>query len=289
MSVTAELIARSALRDYLLLRLPAKVTEVNATRAATLRAPWAGPYTIPAASTMGLSVTGSDASFTAFTVTAGSRTTAQMVTEINTAMAGSPASADADDRLLITSPTAPSTTVPSAVKLRGTTSTDCNAVFGWDKGGEKEVTTALIAPSSRGVADGWPQVLDFGPGAAIGAPICCVIGDSSTAPVRPDPRRDEHVVTLDLTVLRLEGLGLSHRNREPILSSLRCVREVLLGETAGRMLGRAGLGDVQMVSEVAAKVAAKPYSFGSPKSPGPLFDVAVLVLAIRVFGRPGAT
>ncbi len=288
MSATVELIARSALRDWLLLKLPAKVTEVNATRAATLRAPRAGPYTIPASSTLGLSVTGSDASFTAFNVTAGSRTTAQMVTEINTAMGGTPASADVDDRLLITSAVTPSTTVPSAVKLRGTTTTDCNTAFGWDKGGEKEVRTALIAPASRGVMDGWPLVLDFGPQSAIGSPICCVVGDSSSAPVRPDVRRDEYVVTLDLTVMRMEGLGLVHRNREPILQSLRCVREVLL-QDAGRQLGRASVGDVMLVTEKAAKVAAKPFSFGNPKSPGPLFDVAVMVLEVRVYERPGAT
>ncbi len=262
---------------------------MNADRCAVLRAATAGPYTIPAGATLGLSVTGSDASFTGFNVTSGSRTTAQMVTAINTAMGGTPASADSADRLTITSPTAPSTTVPSAVKLRGgINATDCNTAFGWDKGGEKVANTAIIAPASRGVLDGWPQVPDFGPTSAIGTPIVIVIGDRDSKPVTPDPRRDEYVVTLDLTVMRAEGLGLVHRNREPISAALRCVREVLL-QDAGRQLGRASVGDIMFVGEKSARIAAKPFSFGNSNSPNPLFDVAVMLLEVRVFERPGAT
>ena len=45
--VRAEQIAADALRNWLLLKLPAKVTAVNLTRAAVLKATLPGPYTIP--------------------------------------------------------------------------------------------------------------------------------------------------------------------------------------------------------------------------------------------------
>ena len=145
-----------------------------------------------------------------------------------------------------------------------------------------------MAPRARGIMDGWPVTPDFGPPSLIGSPLGVVIGDRSTVPVRPDVRRDEYVVTLTLTVMRLEGAGQTHRSREPIQAALRCVREVVL-QDAGRQLGRAGQGDIMLVTERAARIDGRPFAFGSNESPGPLFDVAVLLLDVRVFERPGAT
>lgn len=291
MPVLAEQIAAQALRDWLLWKLPAKVTAVNAARAAALRAPFAGPYVIPASpnNKLAIGVTANDETVVQATLTAGSRTAAQLATDINaTGGLAGVASADDDGRLLLTSPSAPTTTAPSIIRVRGSGANDVNTVLGWDKGGEKVMVSALIAPAARGILDGWPSVPDFGPGSTVGSPISVVIDDSDLVPVKPDVRRDENTVTFSLTILRAEGLSQVHRNREPIRSAVRCVREVLY-QDAGRTLGRARSGDIMLVTERRCRIAAKPFSFGNPKSPNPLFDVAVMVVDVRVFERPAAT
>jgi hypothetical protein len=45
-TVMAESFVGEALRDYLLRKLPAKVDSINAARAAVLKAPRVGPYTV---------------------------------------------------------------------------------------------------------------------------------------------------------------------------------------------------------------------------------------------------
>ncbi len=283
--VFAEQLAARALRDWLLWQLPAKVTAVNAARFASVRAATPGPYTIPSGATLGLSWTYNDAGFEAFAVTAGSRTTAQMVTQINAETGTSVASADADDRLLVTSALAPTAAAPSKLWVRGGTSTDCNSVFGWDPGGEKELLTALVAPGLKGVCNGLPQQPDFGPAGV----VAVVIGTRSSKPVSGGPRRDEFTVTLDLDVLRIDPQQQASRTREHIESAVRCVREVLL-TTAGRQLGRARNGDIMLVDVLSTVVSATPHKFKS-KEPisNPLFEGAAMQLSVRVNERPASS
>lgn len=288
MSSQVEQLAVSALRDWLLWKLPAKVTAINAARFATLRATTPGPYTIPASATLGLSHTANSATFTSVALTAGSRTTAQLVTEINAAIGGATASADSADRLLLTSPAAPTASTPSKYFVRGGTATDCNSVFGWDAGGEKELLTALVAPGRKGVCNGLPLQPDFGPAGV----VAIILGNRSGKPVAPasgSPRRDEHLVVVDLDVLRIEPQQQTSATREHIESALRCVREVLLTDE-GRMLGRATNGDVLRVDILSAVISATPHVFKS-KQPisNPRFEGAAVQLAIRVYERPSAT
>lgn len=293
MSVLAEQIACDKLRDWLLLKLPAKVTAVNLTRSAFILAPLAGPYTFAAGATLGICQTENSEVFVQTTLSTGAMSTADVVTAINTAMGATVASADYADRLLLTSTTAPSGSTASALSIRGgVNATDANTVFGWDAGGEKEVSTPLVAPTSRGVTNGLPLQPDFGPsGVNGGSPIVCIIGDRASRPVIPAVRRDEYIVTVDLSVLRVEPQQQVHRNREHIHAAVRCVREILL-QDAGRTLGRAQFGDIMLVSETQCKIAALPFKFFENKnSPvvSPLFDGASMMLEIRVFERPEAS
>lgn len=278
-----EALVTNALRDWLLWQLPAKVASINGIRFATLRATTPGPYTIPASATLGLSHTFNNATFTAFSVPSGSRTTAQMVTTINTAMGGTPASADADDRLLYTSPTAPVAATPSKVWLRGGTATDCNSIFGWDPGGEKELVTALVTPQRKGVRKGLPQVPDFGPAGT----VAVIIGNCSSKPSPGGPRRDQHYVTVDMDIIRVDTQ--QQDSAEPIEAAVRCVREVLLTD-AGRQLGRARNGDIALTEIPEALVSPTGREFKSKQTmPTPYFRGAVMRLGVRVFERPAAT
>jgi hypothetical protein len=275
MGVKAEQIACQALREWLLLKLPAKVTSVNTDRAAVLKAPRAGPYTIPASASLKLgTVIGSEA---ADAITAGTRSTAQVVADLSTA--GITATADTDDRLVLTSTTAPTSGVPSTVAL-GADTTGANAAFGWDPGGERVVRSALVAPTSKGVADGWPITPDLGPGFWI------ILGDRSSQEL--GVHRDEYLVAVDLAILRADPNTSQHRSREHIHACVRCVREVLLSD-AGRTLGRASFGDIMFVRESGCRIAGKPFAFQSDKGVSPLMDVATLDLEIRVYERPSTT
>lgn len=282
MTVLAEKLAAQAFRDWLLWKLPAKVVEVNAERFASIRAATPGPYTIPANATLGFSHTFNNAALTGFAVTAGSRTTAQMVTQINAAMGGTPASADADDRLLYTSPLAPTGTTPSKVWVRGGTSTDCNSVFGWDAGGEKEVLTALVAPGLKGVCNGLPQLPDFGPAGV----VAVIIGNRSSKPTPGGPRRHQFAVAMDVDIIRIETQQQVNKTKEHIESAVRCVREVLL-TTAGRQLGRARSGDIMLVEIGDVHVSGTTHKFLSKPPPAnPNFEGAAMKLQIRVNETP---
>lgn len=290
----AERIATQALRDWLLLSLPAKVTEVNLTRAASVMAPYAGPYVFSAGATIGICRVADSDTFNTVNLTTGSRTTAQVVTEINIALGAAVASADAvSDRLILTSLIPPTTSAASAVLLRGDgTSTDANTVFGWDAGGEKCVRTALVAPGSRGITDGLPLQPDFGPsGAGGGSPIIVIIGDRASKPVGPMPtRRDEYAVVIDLSILRVEPQQQAHRDREHIHAAVQCVRELLVTQS-GLMLGQRGNQSVKKVTELSCRVSALPFKFKDNKdSPivSPLFDGAAMSVEVRVYEQQGA-
>lgn len=281
MSVQPESLAANSLRDFLLAQLPAKVTAVNATRFATVRARTPGPYTIGASATLGLSVTPNVATFTGFNVPVGVRSTAQMVTTINTAMGATVAAADADDHLVLASPTAPTGGTRSKLEVRGGTATDCNSVFGWDLGGEKELLTALVAPTRKGCRLGLPPQPDFGPAGV----LAVIIGKCRVVPVAPGVRRDQHNVSVEMDVLRIEPE--EQTSTEAVLAGIRCVREVLL-TTNGRQLGRARNGDILRVDVVSTDVRLTPMKFQSAtvKISNPWFRGAALSLLVRVFERP---
>lgn len=291
MSEAVEQIAATALRDWLLLQLPAKVAEVNLFRAAVLLCPWAGPFNVPAGSTLGIGVTaGSDTVISVPLTTGAARTSAQIAANINAAagLVGM-AAVDSAGRWYVTSPTPPSASTDSKVILRKANgTTDINNVFGFDQGGERDIRSALLAPPRASAFDGWPITPVFAPRSAKGAYIAFVVGDRRPVPASGGPRRDQYTVAIDLSVLRMD-VAEQHRSREAISSAVRCVREVLL-QDAGRMLGRAGAGDVQLVEEVAGGlISSVPLNFNAKKDSNPLYDAALLQLSVKIYQRPSAT
>lgn len=285
MSIYPEAIAARALRDWLLLKLPAEVSSLNATRFAVVKAPAAGPYTIPAAASLKVSVTDKAGTTTTIALTSGSRSAAQLATEINLTVA-SLAAADDDGRLVLTSTVAPSGTTPSVMAV-GADDTGANAALGWDVSGEWDVRTALAAPTPKGVCDGMPLQGYFDPAACGGGRILVTIGDREAVPVQPSTRRDQYAVTLDVGVFRVEPLQQVHRTREGIQAALQCVREVLLS-VSGRQLGRAGVGDIVVVLEKSCRVAGRALQFRASdgNAVSPIFDAANLKLLVQVHGRP---
>jgi hypothetical protein len=284
-TVRAEALAVEALAAWLRLKLPAKVAEVNATRAAVLTTPIAGPFNVPNGAIAKVSFTAKGAATYSVALAAGAaRTAAQVASELNTAIGSSVAAADADGRLVYTSPTAPTDGTPSIVSL-GEDSTGANTALGFDAGGEYVINTALVAPGHRGVMDGWPQQLDAG------RSFFVVIGKRTAAPVdrSAGERRDEQVVTLDLTLFRPAVQQENHRSREHISACAQCVREVLKTD-AGLQLGRASTGDIVKVEVGQVAVEAmrfQPLQKGKPF--GPALDSATMRLYVLVFERPAST
>ncbi len=285
MGVRPEQIAAIAFREWMLMQLPAKVAEINLLRAASLKSPLAGPFTIPAGGTLGVSTAfGSDA-YTTVTPTSGVRTAAQLATDVNSAVGSAVAGADAQGRFTLTSLLPPTASTPSAAKLRGSVTTDINALLGFNKGGQRAITTALVAPGHDDVIDGLPQLADLVNRGA--GTIVIILGDKTFKPVSANVREEFHLVNMDVAVMRIEPQQQIHRNREHIYASVRCVHELLLSNS-GRRLGRELAGDVFKVNPGVGKVTAKPMSFGTKDSPNPLFDTAMFNVEVKVFERPTA-
>jgi hypothetical protein len=284
-SVLAEQIAARALRRYLLSELPAKVAEVNATRAPVLESPYKGPFTISGTKKLRVSLSGIDTGHltTAALIVGAARTAAQIAAEVNaTAGLAGVASADSDGRLLLTGAAPSSGNSVVALGSDDPTAAGSNAVFGWDAGGERVLTHALVAPTFKGVADGLPFFPDMGPG------FWLIIGKRTSVPVRranSTVRTDEYQVGLELGFMFRETNVQSHRSREGISSCVRCVRELLLSNT-GRQLGRAQPGDIVLVEEKNCTIEGMPYSFKGKDQPKGFFDRALMLLSIRVFERP---
>lgn len=278
MSVEPEAKAARWCREWLLLKLPAKVAELNLLRAAVIRAPFAGPYVFAAGTKIG--VRNSTGTAVDVTMTTGSRTTAQCVTEINTALGATVCSADSADRLVFTATVPPSAGVDSSIFLQPpATGTGCLSVFGFDAGGVRAVNSALAPPTYNSISDGRPIGPDTGNGFMV------YIDDRHATPVEQS-RRDMHVVGLDLAILRVDKNLSSHRSREHIQACLRAVREVLLTGD-GKTLGHAG--EVQFIEINDGHVFGAPFSFGTEKDPGPLYDGAELKLQIQIHERPATT
>lgn len=270
-----------ALREYLLRYLPAKVAQLNALRAATLKSALVEPFTVPAGAVLRLSATSQEVAPTDVTLTAGVRTSAQVVADITAAaVPGLTASADEVGRLVLTATAAPAVGAPSVVVVaRDSGRTGSNEAFGWSDGGEHFEVAALVSPSWRGVVDGRPLTApDMGQG------FWVLLGNRTVRPTHTGIRRDTYNVALSVEVWRpFSANAPAHRSREAISSCVRAVKELIeAGE--GRYLGRYGAGDVQLATVSDVVINGDPSAFA--EVPGVLFDFARLTLTVRVFQRP---
>jgi hypothetical protein len=280
-SVKAEQLAVDALIEWLRMKLVTKAAEVNLTRKPVLKS-YPGPFEITAGMTLKLAIDSADGAFTTVTLTTGAaRTAAQVAADI--VVSGITATSDSDERVVLTRSTAPSSSARS-VDL-GEDSTGANAVFGWDPGGERVMAAPIQAPVLRGVMDGWPHQLDAQPAIA----FIVVVGKRTTVPVEPNPRRDEHIVTLELAIFRPAIQQENHRSREAIAACVQCVREVLQTD-AGLQLGRASSGDIVKVEVGRVVVEGMRFQQMQRGKPfGPAFDSAAMTVYVKTFERPAAS
>ena len=284
MTVRPEALAAATLREYLLLQLPSAVATVNLERAAVLKAPGAGPYTIPSNAVLKVSKTDKAGTTTSIPLTAGSRATAQLVTEINATVANL-ASADTEDRLTLTSDTTPSGSTLSVVAV-GADSTGANSAIGWDVAGEWVVRTALVAPGNRGVADGLPLGGFFEPSQLGNGRVLVTIGDRSSTPTRGNPRLHEWDCLLEVGVFRAEPQQVVHQTRDGIQAAVEAVRSIV-NTVAGRQAGSttATVGTILYSEEKSCMVAGLSYRFQRQETgaASPVFDMAKLKLLVRVY------
>lgn len=272
-NITVEQLAVTALREWLLLQLPAKVAAVNAQRFAVLKAPIAGPYVIPPNAKLHHSSTRIEGPWTDIALTSGTRSATQVAADVELVVPGI-ASADAFGRLALTAAAAPIVGTDSLVAL-GPDTTGANAALGFDAGGERAQTSALVCPGYKGVADGTPMHPDMGPG------FWLILGDALSVPVRPDVRRDEYTVAISLALSVPVPSGSMHRTREHLRAAMRCVREVLFNDptSQGRTLG--GVLGIQLVTETQALVKSRPVQF--KEMPNAMFSRAQFQLNVRVY------
>lgn len=271
-------LAVDALREWLLATLPAKVAELNVARKATLKSALLEPFTITSGMELKLSAVGPSPAGTTVSLTTGSRTAAQVAADITTAAPAGLVASAVDGRVVVTSTSTPVEGAPSVVCVQPD-DTGANAVFGWEAGGERVDVAALVAPSWRGVVDGeWLAGPDMGKGFWV-----ALRGRTSKpAPQAPSIRRGEFLVTMAVEVIRPFGSNATpHRSREAITACVQAVRECLTDTSAGRQLGRAAYGDVQLTDVSSVSIPAE--YFGAR---GALFDVAGLTVTLRIFQPP---
>lgn len=283
--------AARALRDWLLWQLPAACVLVNAQRAAFLRAPRPGPYTVPALAVLKLSVTDKAGTTASGALTAGSRTATQMATDIN-AIIASTASVDSDDHLLLTSTNAPSyvdatLVATDSVVAVGVDLTGANAALGFETSGQHSLRTPVTHPGPDGVLDGYPVGDVFMPSANGKGRVLVTIGARRSQLVERNPRRGEWNVELTVEVFRAEPKQAVHQTRDGIQAALWAIRTCLFTD-AGKQLGRAGgppKGDVVLALEQGVDI--NPFSFqrkdSAGQKAGPLFDAASMKLGLRIF------
>lgn len=283
MNLEVEQLVVDRLREWLLLKLPARVSTVNATRAAVLRAPLAGPYTVPAGASLkyhASKVEPTDLEWTTVTpFTSGSRTAAQIATDFNLDAPGI-ASADSTGRLVLTAAAAPTEGTDSLVVL-GPDATGMMAALGFDAGGEWALRSALIAPGFKGIRDGAPQIPDFGSG------FWVLLGDNASIPTTPDVRRDEYDVSIGVTIGVPIPTNSRQQGNEYLRAALRSVRECLFAEDNGRTLGNAsGSGSGSTIVKVTERQALlKARSVKYAELPNQLFHRAAIELQVKVFER----
>lgn len=281
--VNPEALACEKLREYLLRYLPSRVTTVNAARAAVLRAPKAGPYVVQVGDE--LSVRSASGAAAVVLPDGVAVSASDIATAINAApVPGITASADTEGRLVLTATAAPSGTTTSVAAVTESSSTDCNAIFGWPSGGFAVRRSPLAAPNANGVMDGWPVTVPD-----MSQSFVVVLGDRDTQPLGGF-RRDMYTVTVELAVWAVEPTSQGHRSRDFIQSAVRCVREVLESDD-GRTLGRGSSGDIQHVSIGRVRVRGMPFQVfdESKRLIGPAADVASMQVQMKVFRRPDTT
>lgn len=268
MSVRPEAVAVEALREHLLLKLPAKVTSINATRAAVLKAGVAGPYTVVGDLSLG-AVIGTG---TTVSLTTGNRTDEEVVTEVDAAgISGLDASSDSKDRLVITAD-APAAGSPSAVYLGPNGTAGANEAFGWPAGGAQVVRHALVAPGWDGITDGEPEVMNLGAGMFI------ILGQRSVQPREPGSNRsDVHRVQVAMEVFTCEPGGRVDSSHEFSAAAVQCVREVILED---RTLG----GTVYLCELPSVQYQARVFRF-TDGGPSGLYASAPMTALIHVFER----
>lgn len=209
-----------------------------------------------------------------------------MAADVNAALPGV-ASVDDDDRLVLTSTTAPSydsslVLTSSCVSVEPD-DTGANEALGWDVAGEWNVRTPLTPPGLKGVCDGLPLNSFFDPSQLGKGRILVTIGErASIARAR---RSFEHDVSLDVAIFRSEPQQVVHQSREHIQAAVRAVQEALLTD-AGAQLGRARTGDVQHAWLSNARIAQMELratdAEGRPV-PGLSFDAASCTVACLVY------
>lgn len=278
MTVAASATFARVMREYLLAKLPAQVSAKNALRAAYLITPQVGPWTIPASGAIRISLDGTN--FTTVNLTSGSRTAAQLATEINVAMGATVASVLTDGRLKLLSTTAPSGTSTLSVLELGSDATGAMEALGFDIGGEKTVRSPLIAPTTKGVCDGEPQVLEpFATGRMI-----IILTDRQDTTMPGEQRRNERSAQLIMQVAVPMQTQDYHQSREEIQAACECIVDSV-STTEGRYLGRSADGDVLFVQCKSQKVAGNSWPAAKQNF---LLDIAVLVFTSIVHQRPAA-
>lgn len=273
MSVRPEALAVQALQEYLLRKLPAKVATINAARYATLKAARAGPYVVPAGATLTIA-NDRTAAGTAYAITAGTRTAAQIVVDLGLCVEAT-ASADTDGRLVLSTEGGPTEGAPVCVAVHAASWLN---VFGWDLGGEHDARAAITAPQRKGVSDGYGAT----PPDA-GRTFWVVIADRDSSPVAPDNRRDETQVLLSLDVWVPDRIGNQQRSKENLGAVLQCLREVLL-TPEGRQLGRGATGDIVFGAIHRTRIAGTAKAIA--EAPGVLFDTASLTVSLKIYEVP---
>lgn len=285
-----EATAAKALRDWLLWNLPDSCVAVNLTRAAVLKATTPGPYVVPAAAELYVSLVGKNDAGVSHALTAGTRSATQLAADCNLVTPGI-AGVDADDFFYLTG------SMPSFVTDTLVATNSCiavapgasNAIFGWDLGGECFITTPVTPPGPQGVADGWPLNRWLNPSQLGKGRVCVTIGGRPSALTKSNPRLSEYDVTLDVGIFRAEPQQQVHQTREGINAALTAVRSVLTTDE-GKRLGRGRYGDVMNCIELSTNIS--PVSFptldaeGKSQPGGLFFDSVAVKYLVRVYQTP---
>lgn len=278
MTVAASATFARVMREYLLAKLPAQVTTRNAARAAVLTSATAGPFTIPAAASLAISLDGTN--FTAAALTSGSRTAAQVAADVNAAVPGI-ASALTDGRLKLLSTSTPSAPTTASALHLAADATGANEALGFDPGGEACVRAPLIAPTSKGVCDGLPLLMEpYATGRMV-----VVLGDRGDVEIDNGTRRNERFATLAMRVYVPMLMQGYHQSREEIQAACECIVDAL-STTEGQYLGRSADGDVLKVRCKSLKVSGSPWV--DKQQANYLCDVADLIFTSLVHQRPAA-
>ena len=246
--------------------LPAALVALDVSRRARVVCP-PGPYTIPAAGTLILDgVT--------IALTAGSRTAAQLVTEINAAVApATPASADASAGLVLVSAAAPTEADPAEIVIGDGTA---NEALGLMAGDSDSLVLALGSTRPRLLEREleWPGHYDA---PTIG--IDGVVRDVSAVPLR----QDEAIISIALACLVPGAAGYHEAARERTQAVCSAIADVIRagdgrapyligGETYGADIVKCEPGDPSIrMGSLGRQQAALP------------FGLATLPVTVRVY------